>query len=117
MAYNSSVHTGKMMSLTASDGLTPAHLFLGRRIDLAIHAAAQSAETIEIKKPEQTAIEVQGNVLKALSWMQQSREKYEQQMETNVLNKIKKTQRQFDAGELVKLHKKIKNKTIKASPH
>ena len=109
MAYNSSVH--KMLSLTASDGLTPAHLFLVRRIDLAIHAATRSTETVEIKKPEQTAVEVQENVLKALSWMQQSRAKYEQQMETNVLNKIKKTRRQFDAGELVKLHKKIGNKT------
>ena len=68
MAYNSSVH--KMLSLTASDGLTPAHLFLGRRIDLAIHAATKSPETMEIKKPEQTAVEVQENVLKALSWMQ-----------------------------------------------
>ena len=103
LAYNSSVH--KALS-SHSQGLTPAHLFCGRRLDLTI-------DSVNLTQPwtgkplSQVAIEVNEGVLRALQWMKASREEYEASMEADVLMRRGMKARVFKVGDLVKVHKRL----------
>ena len=101
LAYNSSVH--KALS-SHSEGLTQAHLFCGRRLDLAIDSV-KLVSPWECKPLSQVAIEVNEGVVRALQWMKDSREVYEKSMEDDVLMRKGMKSRVFKVRDLVKVHK------------
>jgi len=103
LAYNSSVH-GALSS--HSEGLTPAHLFCGRRLDLAIDSVKLTLPW-EGKPLSQVAIEVNEGVVRALQWMKDSRDEYERSMKADVLMRRGMKSRVFKKGELVKVRKRL----------
>ena len=74
LAYNSTVHAALSQGHC---GISPAELFLGRRIRVApaFDGELDTAEDTEVHTGE-----IKQNVLKALEWVEECKEKYEEGM-------------------------------------
>ena len=73
LAYNASPHR-------ANEGISPAELFIGRRMMLAIDVAIRGeAETV--LKPTDAALDTRENALRAMEWLKIQRTRYEKNME------------------------------------
>ena len=104
LAYNSSVHKALSMGHT---GISPAEIFLGRRLRLAVEVMKDKdkGQHMRSARPEQQVVEVKEQVLRAIEWMQECRQKYEARMEEEVLKRCGKKDREFEVGDLVKVHR------------
>jgi len=102
LAYNSAVHSALSQGST---GITPAEAFLGRRI-VALPKGTQEIDQ-EALPPEH----LKQNVLDAMRWVEECRQKYDQKMEAQVLKKRGARARYFSAGDLISIHRKLGART------
>jgi len=102
MAYNSSVHEALS---NGSVGLSPAEAFLGRRLQLGSKEISGTDTTNFQAKVGQ----LKRGVLEAMQWVAECEEKYNKKMEEKVAKKAR--EREFKLGDLVKLHRKLGNRT------
>jgi hypothetical protein len=100
LAYNSTVH--RALS-EGTEGLTPAEVHLGRRMNLVIEKALESQKACEEAKSASAYVQNLAKHVEAMkAWVKQSREKYNARMEIDANKKAKKTV-QYTTGDLVSL--------------
>ena len=102
LANNNSVHRSLSMM---GDGLTPAEVHLGRRLNLHCETALNSAAAVGGKKePQEYVKDLEKQVQITREWIKQARTLYNKSMQ-DYINKRGRKHREFAVGELVRLKK------------
>ena len=100
LAYNSTVH--RALS-EGTEGLTPAEVHFGRRVNLMIEKAMESQKGCTEAKSASAYVKNLAKHVDAMrEWVKQSREKYNARMRTDA-NKGAKKGVQYEEGDLVSL--------------
>jgi len=100
LAYNTAVH--RALS-DATEGLTPAEVHLGRRLQLNAEAGIPSGSAAEQgRTPSQYAQHLAKHVEAVKQWVTSCREKYQKQMRQQA-NKTGRKKREFAVGQSVRL--------------
>ena len=107
LANNNSVHSSLSI---LGDGLTPAEVHLGRRLNLRCEAGLDSQFKDEGKRPPQQYVEdLEQHMRVTREWVAQAREAYNSNMR-KVNNKSRKKLRTFEVGQLVRLKRLVHGK-------